>query len=112
MRIVQRGAVRPLITMLGADDAQLKEMAAFALGRLAQNGDNQAGIRQEGGLRPLLDLLDSRNGSLQHNAAFAIYGARPPACCSRPRPAQLLLRPPPLSAPARAAQGWRTATTT
>jgi Armadillo/beta-catenin-like repeat len=45
-RIVQRGAVPPLIAMLSAGDAQLKEMAAFALGRLAQNADNQAGIIQ------------------------------------------------------------------
>lgn len=36
VRIVQRGAVRPLIKMLEAPDLQLKEMAAFALGRLAQ----------------------------------------------------------------------------
>jgi hypothetical protein len=45
-KIVQRGAVPPLIEMLGAADVQLKEMAAFALGRLAQNADNQAGIVQ------------------------------------------------------------------
>ena len=45
-RIVQRGAVPPLIDMLGHTDVQLKEMAAFALGRLAQNPDNQAGIVQ------------------------------------------------------------------
>ena len=45
-RIVQRGAVPPLITMLGQTDVQLKEMGAFALGRLAQNADNQAGIVQ------------------------------------------------------------------
>ena len=74
VRIVQRGAVRPLIEMLGQEDPQLREMAAFALGRLAQNGDNQAGICHAGGLRPLLDLLDDKNGSLQHNAAFALYG--------------------------------------
>ena len=40
-KIVQRGAVPPLIVMLRAPDAALKEMAAFALGRLAQNQDNQ-----------------------------------------------------------------------
>lgn len=45
-KIVQRGAVPPLIDMLRLDDVQLKEMAAFALGRLAQNSDNQAGIVQ------------------------------------------------------------------
>ena len=45
-RIVQRGAVPPLINMLSHKDAQLKEMAAFALGRLAQAVDNQAGIVQ------------------------------------------------------------------
>ncbi len=43
---MQRGAVPPLIEMLGSSDVQLKEMAAFALGRLAQNSDNQAGIVQ------------------------------------------------------------------
>lgn len=74
VHIVQRGAVRPLIRMLEATDTQLREMAAFALGRLAQNTHNQAGIVHDGGLRPLLELLDSKNGSLQHNAAFALYG--------------------------------------
>jgi HEAT repeat protein len=34
--IVQRGAVRPLIEMLQSADVQLREMSAFALGRLAQ----------------------------------------------------------------------------
>ena len=43
---MQRGAVPPLIAMLGQSDVQLKEMGAFALGRLAQNSDNQAGIVQ------------------------------------------------------------------
>lgn len=33
---MQRGAVRPLIEMLQSSDIQLKEMSAFALGRLAQ----------------------------------------------------------------------------
>lgn len=36
VHIVQRGAVPPLIEMLESPDIQLKEMAAFALGRLAQ----------------------------------------------------------------------------
>ncbi|RZS01895.1 hypothetical protein BHM03_00031845 [Ensete ventricosum] len=36
VHIVQRGAVRPLIEMLQSPDIQLKEMSAFALGRLAQ----------------------------------------------------------------------------
>lgn len=36
VHIVQRGAVRPLIDMLQSDDFQLREMSAFALGRLAQ----------------------------------------------------------------------------
>lgn len=45
-RIVQRGGVPPLIRMLSSSDLALKEMAAFALGRLAQNTHNQAGIVQ------------------------------------------------------------------
>lgn len=60
--------------MLGAADTALKEMAAFALGRLAQSIDNQAGIVQNGGLPPLLELLESKHYNLQHNAAFALYG--------------------------------------
>ncbi len=36
VHVVQRGAVRPLIRMLEALDPRLREMAAFALGRLAQ----------------------------------------------------------------------------
>ncbi|XP_022722644.1 ARM REPEAT PROTEIN INTERACTING WITH ABF2-like isoform X1 [Durio zibethinus] len=72
--IVQRGALRPLIEMLNSPDVQLKEMSAFALGRLAQDTHNQAGILHIGGLVPLLKLLDSKNSSLQHNAAFALYG--------------------------------------
>ncbi|KAK2980887.1 hypothetical protein RJ640_011361 [Escallonia rubra] len=74
VHIVQRGAVRPLIEMLQSQDVQLREMSAFALGRLAQDSHNQAGIAHNGGLEPLLKLLDSKNGSLQHNAAFALYG--------------------------------------
>ncbi|XP_057996751.1 ARM REPEAT PROTEIN INTERACTING WITH ABF2 isoform X3 [Hevea brasiliensis] len=74
VHIVQRGAVRPLIDMLDSPDAQLKEMSTFALGRLAQETHNQAGIAHNGGIMPLLKLLESKNGSLQHNAAFALYG--------------------------------------
>ncbi|XP_021834378.1 ARM REPEAT PROTEIN INTERACTING WITH ABF2 isoform X1 [Prunus avium] len=74
VHIVQRGAVRPLIEMLQSPDVQLREMSAFALGRLAQDTNNQAGIAHNGGLLPLLKLLDSKNGSLQHNAAFTLYG--------------------------------------
>lgn len=74
VKIVQRGAVPPLIAMLQTNDRALKEMAAFALGRLAQNVDNQAGIFAMGALQPLLDLLCSGARNLEHNAAFAIYG--------------------------------------
>ncbi|XP_024017337.1 ARM REPEAT PROTEIN INTERACTING WITH ABF2 [Morus notabilis] len=74
VHIVQRGALQPLIELLLSPDPQLKEMSAFALGRLAQDTHNQAGIAYKGGILPLLKLLDSKNGSLQHNAAFALYG--------------------------------------
>ncbi|XP_061968735.1 ARM REPEAT PROTEIN INTERACTING WITH ABF2-like isoform X2 [Populus nigra] len=70
----KRGAVKPLIDMLESSDVQLKEMAAFALGRLAQETHNQAGIAHNGGIVPLLRLLDSKSGPLQHNAAFTLYG--------------------------------------
>ena len=60
--------------MLGNSDEQLREMAAFALGRLAQDADNQVGILHAAGRGLLLDLLDCDKGNLQHNAAFALYG--------------------------------------
>lgn len=72
VRIAQRGAIPSLIAMLSIDDMSAKEMAAFALGRLAQCSDNQ-GIVQCGGLKPLLDLLASNVANMQHMAAFALY---------------------------------------
>lgn len=74
VKIVQRGAVPPLIEMLKMSDKSLREMAAFALGRLAQNPDNQAGIFAMGALPPLLELLSSGVRNLEHNAAFTLYG--------------------------------------
>lgn len=74
VKIVQRGAVPPLVHMLKTQDRSLREMAAFALGRLAQNQDNQAGILAMGAVPPLLELLDSGARNLEHNAAFTLYG--------------------------------------
>ncbi|CAI8614196.1 unnamed protein product [Vicia faba] len=48
-------------------------MSTFALGRLAQDSHNQAGIAYNGGIEPLLNLLVTNNPSVQHNAAFALY---------------------------------------
>ncbi|XP_058740263.1 ARM REPEAT PROTEIN INTERACTING WITH ABF2-like [Vicia villosa] len=73
IQIAQRGAINPLIKMLKSPDLQLREMSTFALGRLAQDSDNQAGIAYNGGIEPLLNLLAARNPSVQHNAAFALY---------------------------------------
>ncbi|KAL9677241.1 hypothetical protein QQ045_005469 [Rhodiola kirilowii] len=72
--IAQRGAVEPLINILSSPDVHLKEMASFALGRLAQDVHNQAGIAHTGGILPLIKNLDSKHAPLQHNAAFALYG--------------------------------------
>jgi hypothetical protein len=45
--------------MLSSTDLALKEMAAFALGRLAQNTHNQAGIVQvRAGTPPRIGVLD------------------------------------------------------
>ncbi|CAH2072881.1 unnamed protein product [Thlaspi arvense] len=74
VHIAQRGAITPLIKMLQSSDEQVMEMSAFALGRLAQDIHNQAGIGQREGIISLLNLLDVKTGSVQHNAAFALYG--------------------------------------
>ncbi|KAG6382957.1 hypothetical protein SASPL_157310 [Salvia splendens] len=62
VHIVQRGAVPPLIEMLQSSDAQLMEMSAFSLGRLAQdphnqadNEDNVADLIMVGGVQKLQD---------------------------------------------------------
>ncbi|XP_058748627.1 ARM REPEAT PROTEIN INTERACTING WITH ABF2-like isoform X2 [Vicia villosa] len=73
IHIAQRGAINPLIKMLKSPDLQLREMSTFALGRLAQDSHNQAGIAYNGGIEPLLNLLATKNASVQHNAAFALY---------------------------------------
>lgn len=73
----------PLIDMLANDDNQLREMAAFALGRLAQNADNQAGIVAQGGLPPLLDLLETCQSNLQVGGSGGWPGAQ---ACGRQRP--------------------------
>ncbi|XP_019456522.1 PREDICTED: ARM REPEAT PROTEIN INTERACTING WITH ABF2-like [Lupinus angustifolius] len=72
--IAQRGGITPLVEMLKSSDTHVREMSAFALGRLAQNSHNQAGIAHNGGIEPLLSLLGSKSGAIQHNAAFALYG--------------------------------------
>ena len=69
-KIVQRGAVPPLIEMLGHHDPQLKEMAAFALGRLAQNSENQAGIVQ------------ARRGPCMQSLCAGSWTPALPALCS------------------------------
>ncbi|KAF2580061.1 hypothetical protein F2Q68_00004090 [Brassica cretica] len=63
VHIAQRGAITPLIKMLESSDEQVVEMSAFALGRLAQDTHNQAGIGQRGGIISLLNLLDVNTGS-------------------------------------------------
>uniref|UniRef100_A0A7N2MTU2 Uncharacterized protein n=1 Tax=Quercus lobata TaxID=97700 RepID=A0A7N2MTU2_QUELO len=73
VHIVKRGVVQPLIEMLKSLYAQLGEMSAFVLGRLAKDKHNQAGIAHSGGIVPPLRLIDSRNGALQHNSAYS-YG--------------------------------------
>ncbi|KAL6993096.1 hypothetical protein U1Q18_011215 [Sarracenia purpurea var. burkii] len=72
VHIVQRGAVPPLIEILQCPDSRLREMSAFALGRLAQDTHNQVGIAHSAGILPLIKLLDSKNGSLQHNALYGL----------------------------------------
>jgi hypothetical protein len=63
-RIAQRGAIPPLIRMLGAPDTALREMAAFALGRLAQDSENQVGACPAGWVWGVQRAL-----ALQHNPA-------------------------------------------
>ncbi|RDX57989.1 Arm repeat protein with ABF2, partial [Mucuna pruriens] len=73
IHIAQRGPIPPLLDMLKSPDARLQEMSAFALGRLAQDSHNQAGITSNRGVEPLLNLLISNNALLQCNAAFVFY---------------------------------------
>lgn len=73
-QIVQKGAVPPLIQMLKTQESSLQEMAAFALGRLAQGGGEKSPeFLAMGTVPPLLDLLDSGVETLEHNAAFALF---------------------------------------
>ncbi len=75
--IVQRGAVPPLVAMLSHEDVSLREMAAFALGRLAQDKDNQAGIVQVRRRRPSWSHVSSSSTAV---ACARARGTRAPVC--------------------------------
>eukprot|EP00798_Chlamydomonas_sp_ICE-L_P027369 gene27369-4671_t len=65
--IGQRGAIPLLVGLIKAGkDSSVQEMAAFALGRLALDQHNQAGIVQCDGLGPLMELLDTMDDRLTH----------------------------------------------
>lgn len=86
-KIVQRGAVPPLIDMLANEDNQLREMAAFALGRLAQVRREQRGGAAGGqGWWAGLALLPA--GLRSSRLATACPPSPSSPCLHRPPPPQ------------------------
>ena len=73
MRLVELGAVRPLVGML-ACDAEPKHYAGLALLKLADNFENHLRIAEEGGIQALLRLGRTRSTDeqLQHKAALTV----------------------------------------
>lgn len=73
VRLVELGAVRPLVGML-ACDAEPKHYAGLALLKLADNFENHLRIAEEGGIQALLRLGRTRSTDeqLQHKAALTV----------------------------------------
>merc|ERR1711991_1161528 len=73
VRLVNLGAVRPLVSML-ASDAEPRHYAGLALLKLADNFENHLRIAEEGGIQALLRLgrVRSTDEQLQYKAALTI----------------------------------------
>ena len=73
MKLVELGAVRPIVGML-ACDAEPKHYAGLALLKLADNFENHLKIAEEGGIQALLRLGRTRSTDeqLQHKAALTV----------------------------------------
>jgi hypothetical protein len=73
VKLVNLGAVRPLVTML-ASDAEPKHYAGLALLKLADNFENHLKIAEEGGIQALLRLGRTRttDEQLQYKAALTL----------------------------------------
>lgn len=73
VKLVQLGAVRPLVTMLSSD-AEPKHYAGLALLKLADNFENHLKIAEEGGIQALLRLGRTRitDEQLQYKAALTL----------------------------------------
>ena len=73
MRLVQLGAVRPIVAML-ASDAEPRHYAGLALLKLADNFENHLRIAEEGGIQALLRLgrAKSSDEQVQYKAALTV----------------------------------------
>lgn len=73
VKLVNMGAVRPLVAMLSSD-AEPKHYAGLALLKLADNFENHLKIAEEGGIQALLRLGRTRStdDQLQHKAALTL----------------------------------------
>ena len=73
VKLVNLGAVRPLVTMLSSD-AEPKHYAGLALLKLADNFENHLKIAEEGGIQALLRLGRTRttDEQLQYKAALTL----------------------------------------
>lgn len=73
VRLVNLGAVRPLVSML-ASDAEPRHYAGLALLKLADNFENHLRIAEEGGIQALLRLGRARSSDeqVQYKAAITV----------------------------------------
>lgn len=73
VRLVNLGAVRPLVSML-ASDAEPRHYAGLALLKLADNFENHLRIAEEGGIQALLRLGRTRSSDeqVQYKAAITV----------------------------------------
>ena len=73
VKLVQMGAIRPLVAMMAADD-ESKHYAGLALLKLADNYENHLTIAEEGGIQALLKMGRNQvtDEELQYKAALTV----------------------------------------
>ena len=69
-RLVEDGAVVPLIQLLRSSSKKIQENACLALRNITGTGPHEVKIVMEGGLPPLIALLSSQDRDLQEHARF------------------------------------------
>ncbi|XP_043712921.1 U-box domain-containing protein 4-like [Telopea speciosissima] len=72
LKIVQAGAIRPLISLISSQDSQLQEYGVTAILNLSLCDENKDLITASGAIKPLVRALKTGTATAKENAACAL----------------------------------------